>query len=77
MIGRQEKLRLPVVDSHPHLRHMYRLDILDLLGCMAKEAHYTLQKVVDGGYLIEVIFDVHGNYDPDGNYQPERKWACR
>jgi hypothetical protein len=56
---------------------MYRLDILDLLGCMAKEAHYTLQKVVDGGYLIEVIFDVHGNYDPDGNCQPERKWACR
>lgn len=45
---------------------MYRLDIPDLLGCMAKEAHYTLQKGVDGGYLIVVIFGVHGNYDPNG-----------
>jgi hypothetical protein len=73
VIGQAGKLRLPVVD----LRHMYRLDIPDLLGRMAKEAYHTLEKGVDGGYLIVVIFDVHDNYDPNGNYQPERKWACR
>jgi hypothetical protein len=31
---------------------------------MAKEAYHTLEKGVDGGYLIVVIFCVYGNYDP-------------
>ena len=56
---------------------MYCLDIPDLLDLMVKEAYHTLEKGVDGGYLIVVNFDVHGNYDPNGNYQPERKWVCR
>lgn len=69
-------MRLPVEDCHPHLRHIYRLDILDL-GCMVKEVYYTLQKEVDGGYLIVVIFDVYGNYDSNGNYHTRRKWVSR
>jgi hypothetical protein len=44
---------------------------------MVKEAYYTLQKEVDGGYLIVVIFDVYDNYDSNGNYHTRRKWASR
>jgi hypothetical protein len=44
---------------------------------MVKEVYYTLQKEVDGGYLIVVIFDVYGNYDSNGNYHTRRKWVSR
>jgi hypothetical protein len=49
MIGRQENCDyLLWVLTHTCATYII-LDILDLLGSMAKEAFYTLEKGVDGG----------------------------
>ena len=61
------------MDAHQHLRHMYRLDIPVLLGCMAEGPHYTLQKGVDGGHLIVVIFYCD---DSSGKFTSLKESGC-